>query len=73
MMIVLFDAVGTVIKPQPSVTEIYCPAWDGKHGSRLTREQIGHRIKLGRRRFFNVGQSAESLFDGADAYSTRAG
>ena len=69
LMIVLFDAVGTVIKPQPSVTEIYFRLGQ-KHGSRLTREQIGHRIKLGRRRVFNVGQSAESLFDGADAYST---
>lgn len=68
-MIVLFDAVGTVIKPRPNVTEIYCQL-GRKHGSRLTRKQIQHRIKLGRRRFFNVGQSAESLFVGADAYST---
>ncbi len=65
-MIVLFDAVGTVIKPQPCVTEIYCQL-GRKHGSRLTRQQIHHRIQLGRRRFFNVGQPA-----GANAYSSES-
>jgi len=69
LMIVLFDAVGTVIKPQPDVTEVY-HRLGRKFGSGLTHEQIRHRIKLGRRRFFNVGQSAESLFEGANAFST---
>lgn len=68
-MIVLFDAVGTVIKPEPDVTEIY-HRLGLKYGSSLSPEQIKHRIKLGRRRFFNVGQSAESLFAGVHSFSS---
>jgi putative hydrolase of the HAD superfamily len=40
---VLFDAVGTLIYPQPSVAEVYA-AYGQKHGSRLTSDEIRPRF-----------------------------
>jgi putative hydrolase of the HAD superfamily len=62
--IVLFDAVGTVIKPNPGVIDVYHQLGI-KHGSRLSRQQIQERISDSRRKYFNVGESAQSRF--ADA------
>lgn len=59
--IVLFDAVGTVIKPNPSVTDVY-HRLGLKYGSRLSRPQIKQRVSESRRKYFNVGESAQSRF-----------
>jgi putative hydrolase of the HAD superfamily len=40
---VLFDAVGTLIQPQPSVSEVYA-AYGRQYGSRLTSEAIRPRF-----------------------------
>lgn len=60
-MIVLFDAVGTVIKPEPDVNEVYYRLGI-KYGSRLSRSAIGRRITESRRRIFNLGESAEARY-----------
>jgi putative hydrolase of the HAD superfamily len=39
-----FDAVGTLIRPEPSVGEIYHRI-GAKHGSRLTRDEIASRFR----------------------------
>lgn len=52
--IVLFDAVGTVIEPYPSVEEIY-RRLGARHGSRLGRDELRQRISVARKRFFQVG------------------
>jgi len=52
--VVLFDAVGTVIKPVPGVVETY-ERLGRAHASRLTTEEIKRRIKLGREKYFQVG------------------
>lgn len=54
-MIVLFDAVGTVIRPTPGVTEVYF-RFGQKHGSQLQRWQIQERILEARRKFFSAPQ-----------------
>lgn len=59
--IVLFDAVGTVIKPNPGVTDVYHQL-GLKYGSRLNRQSIKQRISESRRRYFNVGESARTRF-----------
>ncbi len=60
--IVLFDAVGTVIKPNPGVADVYYRLGQ-KHGSRLSHRQIKQRISESRRKYFNVGESAQSRFN----------
>ena len=41
---VLFDAVGTLLRPEPSVAEVYCQA-GRRHGSQLTEAEIAQRFK----------------------------
>ena len=42
--LVLFDAVGTLIYPDPPVARAYCDL-GARHGSKLTAEQIGERFR----------------------------
>lgn len=49
--LILFDAVGTLIRPMPCVVEIYHDAGQ-QAGSRLTTEQVATRFAESRRRFF---------------------
>lgn len=65
--IVLFDAVGTVIKPSPSVTDVYHQL-GLKFGSRLDRPQLMQRIYESRRKYFNVGESAQTRFADANLF-----
>jgi putative hydrolase of the HAD superfamily len=51
---VLFDAVGTLIYPQPSVAEVYAAA-GAKHGSRYTVQDIRKRFP------FVIGRIAERM------------
>jgi putative hydrolase of the HAD superfamily len=55
--IVLFDAVGTVIKPVPGVIDVY-HRLGAKHGSILDRHAIAQRIGAARRKHFQVGTIA---------------
>jgi putative hydrolase of the HAD superfamily len=55
--VVLFDAVGTVIKPVPGIVEIY-QELGAKHGSLLSRSEIKRRIGAARRKYFQVGTNA---------------
>ncbi len=55
--IVLFDAVGTVIKPVPGIIEVY-QQLGAKHGCNLDRDTIKQRIGAARRRHFQVGTMA---------------
>ena len=43
-MVVLFDAVGTLIEPNPNVVSVY-HALGQQHGSRLTTSEIGTRFR----------------------------
>ena len=52
--VVLFDAVGTVIKPVPGVIEIYEQLGQA-HGSQLATEEIKDRIQLARQKHFHLG------------------
>ncbi|MFK7767616.1 MAG: HAD family hydrolase [Mariniblastus sp.] len=52
--VALFDAVGTVIYPDPGVIDVYLKLGED-HGSDLTRQQVKDRITIARRKYFNVG------------------
>lgn len=41
---IVFDAVGTLIRPNPSVADVYRAA-GARHGSRLSREQVALRFR----------------------------
>lgn len=41
---ILFDAVGTLIRPRPSVAEVYQEV-AARHGGRVVREEIGARFR----------------------------
>ena len=69
--IVLFDAVGTVIRPNPGVVAVY-HALGVKHGSRLDVAEIRDRISGSRRKHFNVGASAKSLFHRMQSEASQA-
>ena len=56
--IVLFDAVGTVIQPSPSVIDVYFELGQ-KYGSRLERSQVKKRISEARSKHFHVGTCAD--------------
>lgn len=56
--IVLFDAVGTILKTYPVVTEVY-HSHGLRHGSALTVAEIKVRFKASRRRLFDLDTSAK--------------
>lgn len=56
---VLFDAVGTLLRVQPSVAEIY-HAVGSRHGSRLTTDDIGQRFADAFHRHQDRGATSES-------------
>lgn len=55
--VVLFDAVGTLIYPEPAVADAY-QTIAARHGSRLSREVIKQRFTPAYRRYF-VGESQD--------------
>ena len=60
--VVLFDAVGTVIKPDPSVISVYQQL--GKDfGSRLSTSELKTRIAEARQQYFHVGLAADLASD----------
>jgi len=54
---IVFDAVGTILKPQPDVVTAYHLA-GSRFGSKLTPEQVKARFKLARQKFFNCNNLA---------------
>ena len=60
--VVLFDAVGTVIRPVPDVVSVY-ENLGRASGSRLTRDELKRRIGWARQKFFNVYSSSKALED----------
>lgn len=56
--IVLFDAVGTILRPQPDVISAYHRAGIA-HGSQLSIEEIAGRFRTARRARFDLNRSAE--------------
>ena len=54
---IVFDAVGTLVKPQPDVVTVYHQAGI-HHGSLLSRGDVTGRFKLARKKFFNCDHSA---------------
>lgn len=60
--VALFDAVGTVIAPNPSVTDVYTELGH-RFGSELSRSQIKTRIAQARQKYFHVGSSAAGRED----------
>jgi len=56
--VVLFDAVGTVIKPDPDVVSIY-EQLGRAYGCRLSRDELKLRISHARQKYFNVCPASE--------------
>ena len=56
--VVLFDAVGTILKTSPGVIEVY-HSHGLRHGSALNVEEIKVRFKVSRRRLFDLDTSAQ--------------
>jgi len=56
--VVLFDAVGTILKTSPGVIEVY-HSHGLRHGSSLDVEEIKVRFKASRRRLFDLDTSAK--------------
>jgi len=55
--VVLFDAVGTILKTHPGVIEVY-HSHGLRHGSALTAAEVKVRFKVSRRRLFDLDTSA---------------
>ena len=60
--VVLFDAVGTVIKPEPDVVSAY-QRLGNCYGSRLTTKELKSRISHARQKYFNVYPTSKELED----------
>ncbi len=58
--LILFDAVGTLIDPEPDVITAYHQI-GRQFGSQLSPEQIAERFKIGRIRFFGHKDSGYSI------------
>ena len=56
--IILFDAVGTILKTAPGVIEVY-HRHGIRHGSALSIEAIKARFKVARRKLFDLDTSAK--------------
>ena len=56
--VVLFDAVGTILKTSPGVIEVY-HSHGLRHGSALSAREIKVRFKVARRRLFDLDTSAK--------------
>lgn len=56
--VVLFDAVGTILKTNPGVIEVYL-SHGLRHGSALTAAEVKARFKASRRRLFDLDTSAQ--------------
>ena len=56
--VVLFDAVGTILKTSPGVIEVY-HSHGLRHGSVLSIAEIKARFKVSRRRLFDLDASAQ--------------
>ena len=56
--VVLFDAVGTILKTSPGVIEVY-HSHGLRHGSNLTAAEVKVRFKVSRRRLFDLDRSAK--------------
>jgi putative hydrolase of the HAD superfamily len=63
--LVLFDAVGTVIKPNPDINLVY-QLLGMLHGSSLSVDEIKQRISAARQKYFHVGMSANTLFENSE-------
>ena len=57
--VVLFDAVGTVIKPDPGVVTVY-EQLGRTHGCSLSRDELKLRINQARQKYFNVVPAADA-------------
>jgi putative hydrolase of the HAD superfamily len=62
--IILFDAVGTLIRPQPNVVSVYL-ATARQFGSRLEADQIRDRFRLARESFFDSKVPVDQLEPGS--------
>ena len=56
--VVLFDAVGTILRTTPDVIQVYHAA-GRRHGSVLDEAEIKARFKVARRRLFDLDTSAD--------------
>lgn len=54
----LFDAVGTVIRPEPDVVSVY-ENFGNSYGCQLTRQELKHRIGQARQKYFSVCPSSK--------------
>ena len=62
--IMLFDAVGTLIRPQPDVNFVYLET-ARQFGSRLNLQEISDRFQIARRRYFEPTGPVISLLPGS--------
>lgn len=62
--IVLFDAVGTILRPQPDVISAYHRA-GAAHGSQLSIEEVAARFRVARQARFHLNRSAEQTEAGS--------
>ncbi len=68
--IILFDAVGTILKTVPGVIEVYRDHGQ-RHGSKLDVAEIESRFKSARQRLFNLDLSARGVVAGQLVSSDR--
>ena len=61
---IVFDAVGTLLKPNPDVVTAYHAA-GSQFGSQLTPQQVASQFKLARRTFFSCDTPAEKTTAGS--------
>ena len=59
--LILFDAVGTVIKPNPDINTVY-QRLGLEYGCSLNRDEIEQRITFFRKKLFHSGTPAKNLF-----------
>ena len=60
----IFDAVHTILRPVPDVRSAYF-AVGQKHGSKLSREQVGDRFRIARRQRFSTYIAASQTQPGS--------